>query len=289
MSALEALDERIGKLSKQAKHRELPTLLIDIERLPGRARVQHRGLAVEGDFWDLNSWKHTLGYRIHPDNVLEWPSTLCFAASWYGPAPAGFAKREFHALWTGTADAMHEAAFRLYDAAKMAVTYNGVGFDNRHLTSGWTERGMGRPSTWRDIDLLKVARASQGWESKTLDSVCKRLQIPAKNDKYSVETARAAAGGDTKAQKKLERYNRNDEQILGAVLERLMPYVKGLPHVAPSLGDSKPSCPRCASFDVTRVGTYTPGTNNYPEYRCNVCTGPFRTVYESRGPSVRAL
>ena len=252
--------------------------------------MKHRGLTIEGDFWDMSSWKHTIGRRIHPDDVLEWPSTVCFAARWYGTPPPGKPRKVFAAAWEdGGADGMHQAAFDLYDAAHLAITYNGVGFDNRHLTSGWTERAMGRPSSWKDIDLLRVARSSQGWESKTLDSVCKRLQIPAKNDKYDVTTARAAMAGDVKAQRKLRRYNENDTEILGAVYERLMPFVKSHPHVAPSVGLERPTCPRCGSTDVERVGTYTPGVFNYPEYKCGVCAGPFRTSYESRGPSVRAI
>ncbi len=275
----------IAELSKLAKHREVKTLIIDIERLPGRAVHQHRGLTIAGDFWDMNSWKHTIGYRLPPDSVIEWPSTVCFAARWYETG-----KRHFHAAWEdGGADAMYEAAFKLYDEADIAITYNGIGFDNRHLTSGWTERGMGRPSTWRDIDLLRVARQSQGWESKTLDSVCKRLGIEAKNDKYQVDVARAAMDGHKPSQQKLKRYNSNDTDITGAVYERLLPFVKGHPHVASSTGLERPTCPRCGSVDVARTGTYTPGVFNYPEYRCNACTGPFRTTYESRGPSVRAL
>src|SRR5699024_6090823 len=57
---------------------------LDIERIPGRARVKHRGLTIEGEFWDLNGWKHTIGRRIHPDDVTEWPRTICAAWRWYG-------------------------------------------------------------------------------------------------------------------------------------------------------------------------------------------------------------
>ena len=52
---------------------------LDIERIPGRARVKHRGLTIEGEFWDLSGWKHTIGRRIHADDVLEWPRTICAA------------------------------------------------------------------------------------------------------------------------------------------------------------------------------------------------------------------
>lgn len=275
------------RVAIQAKRRELSTLMVDIERLPGRARVQHRGLTIEGDFWDLSGWKHTIGYRIHADDVLEWPSTICFAATWYGPVPEGYKKREFHAAWDIGADAMYAAAFKLYDKADIVITYNGISFDDKHLTSGWTERRMGRPSTWKAIDLLRVARASQGWESKTLDAVCKRLGLRAKSDKYSVATARAAMAGDVKAQNTMRRYNVNDADIMGPVYEALLPHVKGHPHVAPSLGPTV--CPKCAAKGQERVGTYTPGVYNYPEFHCPICGSPWRATYESRGPAVRAL
>jgi hypothetical protein len=272
-----SLDQIEAALTTLAKTRELSTLLVDIERLPG---------SFTADFWDLNAFKNR---RIHADLVTEWPSTLCFASLWYGPKPEGLPRREFHATWDGGADAMHEAAFRLYDAADIVVTYNGVGFDNKHFASGWIERGLGRPSRWVDVDLLKVARGAFGWESKTLDSVCKRLGLEPKNDKYEVDVARAAAAGDPAAQRRIKRYNVNDVDIMVPVYERLLPHIKSHPHVAPSVGLEKPTCPRCGSTDVKRTGTYSPGVYNYLSYKCNACTGPFRTEYQSRGPSVRAL
>jgi hypothetical protein len=266
----------IAQIAALAGNRELTTLLLDIERLPG---------SFTADFWDMNAFKNR---RIHADQVTEWPSTLCFASLWYGKPPADHPRREFHATWDGGADAMHEAAFRLYDKADIVITYNGVGFDNKHLASGWIERGMGRPSTWKDVDLLKVARSALGWESKTLDAVCKRLGLEPKNDKYEVAVARAAAAGDRAAQRRIKRYNVNDTDIMVPVYEYLMPLVKGHPHVAPGIGLTKDTCPRCSSHDIVRTGTYTPGVFNYPEFRCNACGGPYSTTYESRGPSVRA-
>ena len=273
MSLATRVADRAAAIDGAIANRELKTLIIDIERLPGR---------FTAEFWDMNSHKNR---RIHPDNVVEWPSTVCFAARWYESG-----QRIFHAAWDdGGADAMYEAAFELYDRADAAITYNGIGFDNRHMTSGWTERGMGRPSPWRDIDLLRVARQSQGWESKTLDAVCKRLGIPAKNDKYDIETARSAMAGDIKAQRKLKRYCSNDVDILPAVYAALLPHIKGHPHVAPARAEDATTCPRCGSTDVKRAGTYSPGVFHYKAYKCLTCSGPFRTTYESRGPSVRAL
>ena len=86
-------------MSNRLKHiqpRIAPTVsarvvTLDIERIPGRARVKHRGLTIEGEFWDLNGWKHTIGRRIHADDVLEWPRTICAAWRWYGEEEVHFA------------------------------------------------------------------------------------------------------------------------------------------------------------------------------------------------------
>src|SRR5690606_41248478 len=78
--SLEQIEARLGERLINAHN----VLVHDIERVPGVARVQHRGLVIEGDFWDLGSWKDTIRRRIHPDDVIEWPRTICAAWNWYG-------------------------------------------------------------------------------------------------------------------------------------------------------------------------------------------------------------
>jgi hypothetical protein len=273
------------QVSDLAKGRELKTLMVDIERLPGRATVEWGGVTITGDFWDLSGWKHVIRRRIQPEEVHEWPWTICATAMWYGSK-----RPNFFAAWDeGGTDAMHAGLFDLYDEADMAITYNGVGFDEKHLRSGWAERDMGRPSPWRPIDLYKVVRQAHGWESKKLSAVCDRLNIPAKNDKYEVEMARAAVAGSASAQRRLRSYNVNDVKILAAAYEKLMPDIKGHPHVAPVRGEDANLCPRCGSEDVERDGTYSPGVYHYRAYKCRTCKGSYRTTFDSRGPSVRAL
>ena len=56
---------------------------LDIERIPGRVRTQHRGFTIEGDVWDLNALKDITRRRIHADDMIEWPRTICAAWKWY--------------------------------------------------------------------------------------------------------------------------------------------------------------------------------------------------------------
>ena len=145
-------------------------LTLDIERLPGRAKVQHRGLTIEGDFWDLSGWKHTLGYRIHPDNVLEWPRTICLAWRWYG------GKRvEFAAEWLTDHETMLRKAWDLFHTADIVVGHNMAGFDAKKLAGEWwANYGLGPPSPYKVVDTLKVARARFSLESNTLDALLTR-------------------------------------------------------------------------------------------------------------------
>src|SRR5687768_3425493 len=94
-------------------------LTLDIERLPGRARHQHRGLTIEGDFWDLNSWKHLLGYRIPHEAVLEWPRTICASGRWYGVKHPEFASE-----WGDGREEMFRKIWALYDRADIVYGHN---------------------------------------------------------------------------------------------------------------------------------------------------------------------
>ena len=127
---------------------------LDIERIPGRARVKHRGLTIEGEFWDLSGWKHTIGRRIHADDVLEWPRTICAAWRWYGEDEVHFA-----AEWEigGNQEFMRKL-WDVYSDADVTVGHNMQSFDGPMIASGWAEYGWAPPSPVKVIDTLRVAR-----------------------------------------------------------------------------------------------------------------------------------
>lgn len=254
-------------LADRLADRELSTLVLDIERLPGLA-------------W---AWHPRTDY-IPPDNWEQWPRTILVCAGWLG-------ETKVHAFseWEHGRQGMHEAIFDMLDRADLTATFNGVAFDLPHLQDGFTEHGLGKPQPSKPVDLLKVARQSHGWESNTLDQVCQRLGIESKNDKYDRRTALAAVNGDEKAQRRITRYCRGDVKATRGVYLELLPHVKAHPHVAPARAEDANLCPRCGSDDVERRGTYSPAVYRYRQYHCKSCGGWYRTSYESKGPSTRAL
>ena len=253
---------------KANKNVTAKVLTFDVERLPGVARVKHRGFTIEGEFWDLNALKPMIGRRIHPDDVLEWPRTICAAGRWYGQKEVLFA-----AEWE---DGGHEEFMRKvwhwYDEADITVGHHILGFDEPHMRSSWALYGWAPPSPWKTIDTLRVARQAFGYESNTLDSLAKRLGIAAKTDKYDAKIAHAAVNGDAKAQKTLRKYNQGDIVATEGLLNRLRPWLPGNVHLGQWTG-SDTVCPNCGSENVIpQVGkTVKANVTAYQLYRCGDC------------------
>lgn len=242
-------------------------LTLDIERIPGRATVQHRGLTVEGEFWDLSGWKHVIGRRIHPDNVTEWPRSICAAGRFYGDKEVLFTSE-----WEDGHEGFMRKAWEWYDEADIVVGHNLQGFDSKHLKAGWAEYGWMSPSPWKTVDTLKVARAEFAFESNTLDALCKRLGVVAKSDKYDARIAHAALAGDVKAQKKLKAYNQGDIKATEAVYDRLRPWIKNHPHLS-MLNGEEWGCPNCGETNISNhpTGEAFANVQRYRAYQCPKC------------------
>lgn len=245
-------------------------LVLDIERAQGWARIP---------FWDLGDYK---ARRIHADHVEEWPRTICAAWRWYGQK-----RVEFAAEWEpGGRQTMLEATWAAYNKADIVVGHNLVGFDTKKLKGEWTLAGLPRPLPWQSVDTLKVARAEFGFESNTLDSLCKRFGVVSKTDRYDPKVAEAALAGDTKAQRRLKKYNMGDIEATEMFFDALRGNIPNHPHIG-SVSDDK-RCNQCGSGDLElQATTYRAIQIDYALYRCNNCAGLVRGGWHSRAAITR--
>lgn len=259
-------------------------LIYDIERIPGRAKVQHRGLTIEGDFWDLNGWKSVIGRRIHADDVIEWPRTICGAWRWYGKNRIHFA-----AEWQkGGHDGMLDKLWAALDKADIVVGHNIRGFDNRKMLASWIETGRPSPSPFKTFDTLTEARKA-GFESNTLDALCKRLNIPAKTDRYSVDVARAAVSGNRKMQARIKSYNCGDIDASTALYDRLRPHSSTHPHSTVGTADDRLTCHACWGDNLKHSGTRLAQVLMYDLYRCLDCGANVQGLRHSRVAITRGV
>ena len=254
---------RITKKTAEA----VKILTFDIERIPGVAKVQHRGLTIQGEFWDLGGWKHTIGRRIHADDVISWPRTICAAGRFYGQREVMFA-----AEWENGHEAFMQTMWEWFDQASVIVGHNSVSFDEKHARSGFLEYGWTPPRPWKSIDTLRVARSQLNFESNTLDALAKRLGVVAKTDKYSADIAKAAVNGDAKAQKTIKIYNEGDVKATEAVFDRLRPYIKNAPHLGMWTGKEW-SCPNCGFDGIANnpTGEAYANVTRYKAFQCEKC------------------
>ena len=255
-------------------------LTIDIERLPGQVSVQHRGFTIDGPVWDLNALKHIIGRRIHADDVIEWPRTICAAARWYGEDEVMFA-----AEWeVGGYDGFMRRVWEWVDEADILIGHNMAAFDSKHLMSGWAEMGLPAPSPYKVIDTLKIARGSLNMESNTLDSLAKRLGVEAKSDKYDVRVAQAAVAGDKEAQARIEGYNRGDIVASEALFDRLRPFAKGIPHLG-MWSDDELACPSCGHTMTATGKTVHANVQRYEHLHCPNCGAHARGTARLKNPT----
>jgi hypothetical protein len=233
-------------------------LTLDIERVKGTAAVA---------FWDLGEYKNR---RIHADDVTSWPRTICLAWRWYG------AKRvEFAAEWLdGGYEGMLRQAWELYNEADIVVGHNLQGFDTKKLSGEWKTIGLPKPSPWKTIDTLKVARSQFGFESNTLDAILTRLNIQGKTDKYNHDVAMLACSGDKAAQTKLRRYNQGDIVASEALYDAVRGWIPNHPHIGLWSGDGD-CCGSCGGELKANDWCYTAVTA-YAQYCCTNCGAWYR-------------
>lgn len=271
-----------------AKNRELKTLVIDVERLKGKFRWVDRydGLTIEGEFWSLSDHKTKIG-RIPYEFVTQWPRTIMASWRWVGEKRIHSA----HEWDEGGAEEFARTVREQLHIADIATGHYANNADRKWLNSLFRDHRIPWPSPVKWIDTCAVARRDLGDESMTLGALCSRFGIPTKTGKYDPVVAQAACDGDRKAQREIDTYCKGDVEASTGLYFITLPLAHSHPHVAPVKGSTTPTCPRCASTDVHRDGTYSPGVYVYARYRCDSCPGTsyFRTVYEGRGPAVRTL
>ena len=219
-------------------------LTIDIETSP--ATVRTYGL---------------FNQNIGITQIVEPTRMLCFAGKWLDESKVHYFS-EFH---DGTAT-MIKSAWHMMNDADVIVSYNGPGFDIKHLHREFLLAGMPPPSPHQDIDLLRVMRARFKFMSNKLAYVTTALGMETKLDTGGQALWNAVLDGNPKAWAKFRRYNKQDVVITENLLRLLGPWIKG-PH-AGTFADNMAGCHSCGSTAMVPAGLVHTKTTTYPQARC---------------------
>lgn len=235
------LADRLGDLLPEQPR----VLTVDIETSPHLA-------------WTFSTWNT----NISPDMIVEPSRVLCFAAKWLDE------KRViFHGEWQDSHDAMVRHAHELLNAADIVITYNGPGFDEKHLDREFLLAGLPPTSPYLSIDLLKTTRGRFKFPSNRLGQVGQALGIGSKLDTGGWSLWQGVLAGEEKARNKFARYNKQDVNLTEQLFRVLAPWIKGLPHAGLWTGDLT-ACYLCGSNDLAPVGITRSKTNAWLRLRC---------------------
>ena len=226
-------------------------LVWDIECIP-----------MSGYFWG------TRDQNIPLQMVKTDPRMICFAAQWYGTKKKDIA---FHSEWgPGGRIAMLTRAHELLDEADAVIGFNSRGFDNKWAYAELLVEGFLPPSPHKDIDLYTAVKSKFRFPSNKLDYVAKRLDMGGKTAHSGWKLWEDVMDGCPKAQRLMEKYNRNDTVLTTQLYKKLLPWLPQHPNVA-LYGDGEVGCRKCGGINLQKRGTVATATGVYQRVLCAGC------------------
>lgn len=205
----------------------------------------------------------------------EW-YILCFAYKWLGEKKTHVIALPDFSLYKKEPYNDRELVKKLHELfneADIIVAHNGDSFDQKKSQARMLYHGFAPPSPYKQIDTKKVARKYFNMNSNKLDDIGKYLSIGSKLQTGGFDTWLGCMNGDSKAWKKMTRYNVQDVKLLEEVYIKLRPWITNHPSV--SLLEKKPdACPKCGGGPVQRRGFRAHGRLSYKQqYQCMACKG----------------
>lgn len=229
----------------------MKTLYIDVETSPNLAYVWR--------LWDQN---------VSLNQVVEQTEILCFAYMWEGEKRAKTCD-----IWNDGKHAMAGRLHELLSEADLVVGYNSQSFDLKLINSLLAEEDCGPPAPYKQFDLYREAKKVFKWPSMKLQNVLDRLGLENKLSTGGFELWLGCIEGDWDAIGKMLAYNKQDVEIMPALLELIRPWSKSYPNRSLFVDTDSPVCPRCGSFHIGPRGEYTSGTGTYQKWYCKECGG----------------
>lgn len=223
-------------------------LTLDIEMAPNLAHV-----------WGL--WQNNVSLV----QLRESQEMLCWAAKWHN-------RREI--IWRRGSESL-PLLYDLLDETDALITYNGDRYDIPHINRELIEHGLGKPSPYASIDLLKVVRGNFKFPSNKLDYVAERLVGQRKLTHPGHQLWIDVMAGDSKAWRLMERYNRRDVAITEKCYDRLLPWIKNHPSV-PLHDGHVDGCPNCGSLRSERRGYMHTKVGRFQRFTCKSCKTWYR-------------
>lgn len=212
------------------------------------------------------------------DRVIKPTRVLCFAAKWRGED-----RMIFKSAWADDDEdayrRMMQSAWDLMNEADIVVTWNGDRFDVQWFESEFVRLGMGRPTPYRSVDLIKTVKRwfKGGLMSMKLDwssrMVLKDMKLPHGGTDLWHEIRYGNREARREAQRTMRAYNEKDVRLTERLFEHYLPYLNVNLALYERNDDGVMRCTKCAGTELKRDGVKFRATNAglYQMWRCKEC------------------
>lgn len=242
------------KLATRASKNKARILLFDIETAPLLSWVW--GLYEQNVVWTERNWY-----------------MLCFSYKWLGekktyvkslPMYRTYKKDRFNDT------ELVKDLWDLFNEADMIIGHNASTFDIKKANTRFIENDLLPPSTYQVVDTLKVARRYFGFSSNKLNDLGTYLKLGNKVETGGYKLWRRCIENDSTAWRTMEKYNKQDVDLLEKVYLKLRPWVENHPNLN-IINESFASCPSCNSPKIQKRGVRSTRTSIYQRFQCIDC------------------
>jgi hypothetical protein len=167
---------------------------------------------------------------------------------------------------------MARVLYRLFDEADAVAGWNSDKFDIRWIQAQFLKHGMGKPSSFVKVDLMKSVKRQVMLPSYKLDFVANWLGLGKKERTGGFDLWNDVLDGCPKARAHMKKYNIKDTTLTEQVFDKLNAkgWVLGLPN-AGITGGHCCSNPICQSENLIRRGYAVTKTRRYARWQCKDC------------------
>ena len=166
----------------------------------------------------------------------------------------------------------------LLDNCDVVVAHNGKRFDVKKVNGYFLKYGLPKPSSYKVIDTLEIAKKHFNLPFKSLEYLAKFLNVELKQDSGGIQTWIDCDRGDPEALATMEFYNRGDVVTLREIHNKLKGWDNNGVNIALYNDNHDTLCTHCGGDDISVITdkfAYTPN-RKYQMYRCNICKAVLR-------------
>lgn len=167
----------------------------------------------------------------------------------------------------------------LLDNCDVVVAHNGKRFDIKKVNGYFLKYGLPKPSSYKVIDTLEIAKKHFNLPFKSLEYLAKFLNVELKQDSGGIQTWIDCDRGCPEALETMEYYNRGDVVTLREIHNKLKGWDNNGVNIALYNDNHDALCTHCCSDDISVITdkyAYTP-QRKYQLYRCNSCQAVLRS------------